>query len=131
MPSVLSLNKILPLATLVLGILIGIAALPTWRTVISELHQDQFSELTFRCDHAMRTHLLAKQKLSGEPSSENVAALESAEIGLIDCQDYDLMRKKLIRLGLSDNELSEMALRAIEERGQSLQEVIRVHEIRY
>ena len=79
----------------------------------------------------MRTHLLAKQKLSGEPSSENVAALESAEIGLIDCQDYDLMRKKLIRLGLSDNELSEMALRAIEERGQSLQEVIRVHEIRY
>ncbi|MGR3662473.1 MAG: TIGR03982 family His-Xaa-Ser system protein [Paracoccaceae bacterium] len=93
--------------------------------------QSAYADLTFQCDSAMRGHLLAKQKLVGVPSDENVQNLKSAEIGLITCQDYDLMRKKLIRWGLSENELSEMALLAIEAKGQDLREVIRVHELRY
>ncbi|MES0881802.1 TIGR03982 family His-Xaa-Ser system protein [Roseibium sp. SCP14] len=79
----------------------------------------------------MRNHLLAKQRLAAIPTKANVMDLKSAEIGLIDCQDYDMMRKSLIRWGLTENELSEMALVAIEEKGEDLREVVRIHEIRY
>ena len=53
------------------------------------------------------------------------------EIGLIACQDYDLMRKRLMQWGLNENDLSEMALVAIEDRAQNLADVVRIHEIRY
>lgn len=124
-------TKLVPAFAFLAGIAVGVAGLPLWKTALIASEQSAFSELTFKCDHAMREHLLAKQKLVGEPSEGNIVNLKSAEIGLIDCQDYDLMRKRLIRWGLTDNELSEMALVAIEERGSSLQEVVRIHEIRY
>jgi len=53
------------------------------------------------------------------------------EVGLISCQDYDLMRKRLMQWGLSENDLSEMALMAVEERAENLADVVRIHEIRY
>ena len=57
--------------------------------------------------------------------------LEAAEVALIDCQDYDLMRKRLLQWGLRENELALMGLQAIEEKSSSLQRVIEIHEIRY
>lgn len=117
------------------GVVIGIAAAytswPLWKLGLMRVNQVQFADLTFDCDNAMRGHLLAKQKLVGTPSEENSDALQAAEIGLLDCQDYDLMRKRLLRWGLSDNELSEMSLLAIEAKGTDLRDVIRIHEIRY
>lgn len=113
------------------GVLIAYAGAPLWKLSLITVNQSQFGELTFECDNAMRGHLLAKQRLVGEPSKDNALALKAAEIGLIDCQDYDLMRKRLIRWGLTDNELSEMSLMAIEEKGQDLRDVIKIHEIRY
>ena len=65
------------------------------------------------------------------PSKENVEALRSMEIGLISCQDYDLMRKRLMQWGLSENDLSEMSLVAIEQRAENLADVVQIHEIRY
>lgn len=113
------------------GVAVSFAVLPLWKLGVMRATQEQFGALTFACDNAMRGHLLAKQRLVDAPSKENADALKSAEIGLIECQDYDLMRKKLSRWGLSENELSEMSLIAIEEKGQDLRDVIKIHEIRY
>jgi hypothetical protein len=44
------------------------------------------------------------------PSDGNVDLVEMAQLGLLDCQDYDLMRKRLIQFGLGENELSLMGL---------------------
>ncbi|MHB0952503.1 MAG: TIGR03982 family His-Xaa-Ser system protein [Allorhizobium sp.] len=115
----------------VIGVGVGIVSQPIWKLVVIDFNQDQFSKMTFKCDHAMREHLIAKQAVVNGPSAETVRAVEAAEIGLIDCQDYDLMRKALGRWGLTENEISEMSLRAVEERAASLQDVIKVHEIRY
>jgi hypothetical protein len=79
----------------------------------------------------MRAHLLAKQKLEADPSAETVRDLEASEIALIDCQDYDLMRKRLMLIGLDETALGYMALQAIEAKATDLQNVIEVHEIRY
>ncbi|PTW60584.1 hypothetical protein C8N35_104209 [Breoghania corrubedonensis] len=118
-------------ATFALGFAVATIGAPVWKSILMEWNQDAFGELTYRCDHAMRAHMIAKQKLVANPSEESVREVEAMEIGLLDCQNYDLMRKRLIRWGLSDNELSEMSLRAIEDGAGSLQEVVRVHEIRY
>ena len=115
----------------IVGLILAYVGMPFWKLGLMKIYQEEFGELTFECDNAMRGHLLAKQRLVGEPSEDNVLSLKAAEIGLLDCQEYDLMQKSLIRWGLSNNELSEMSLLAIEEKGQDLRDVIRIHEIRY
>lgn len=131
MRSALSRNSRNLLLAFVFGIAVGLFGKPLWQHTLVSIAQERFSTLTYKCDDAMRSHLLTKQKLSQDPNEVTVQELQSSEIALLDCQDYDLMRKRLIRWGLSDNDLSEMALAAIEERGETLQQVINIHEIRY
>lgn len=114
-----------------MGVTAGITAAPIWKMALMSYAQPSFATLTFKCDHAMREHLVAKQAVVHSPSTETVANVQSAEIALLDCQDYDLMRKWLMRWGLSENEVSEMSLKAVEERAGTLPDVVRIHEIRY
>lgn len=115
----------------VAGAASAILALPLWRAGLTAVFQDEYATLTYRCDYAMRDHLVAKQRLDQEPSVANVEGLRAMEVGLISCQDYDLMRKRLMQWGLSENDLSEMALVAVEQRAENLADVVRIHEIRY
>jgi hypothetical protein len=113
------------------GVLVGQIAPPVWKWAVISLAQSSYQEATYRCDRSMRAHLLAKQKVEANPSEQTVRALEASEIALIDCQDYDLFRKRLILFGLDENALGYMALKAIEAKATDLQEVIEIHEIRY
>ena len=108
------------------GVVIGqiVPPLWTWGVIL-------VAEPSYHCDRSMRAHLLAKQKLEAAPSAESVRDLEASEIALIDCQDYDLMRKRLMLVGLDETALSYMALKAIEAKATDLQDVIEIHEIRY
>jgi hypothetical protein len=126
-----SLTRLLLLAVFVAGTVVGAVSQPIWKLAVIELSQARFGELTFRCDNAMREHLVAKQTVVYSPSADTVRAVKAAEIALLDCQDYDMFRKTLGRWGLTENELSEMSLRAVEERAGSLAEVVKIHEIRY
>lgn len=116
---------------LALGVLLTFFLSPIWKFGIEYYGQAEFSDLTFKCDNAMRVHFVTKNKVAEQPNELSVMELRASEIGLLDCQEYDLYRKKLIRWGLSENEVSEMALRAIEAKGKDLREVIKTHEIRY
>lgn len=113
------------------GLLVSAFGAPLWKEFIMLIKQDRYGELVFKCDMAMREHMLAKQRLVETPSAGNVDLVEMAQLGLLDCQDYDLMRKRLIQFGLGENELSLMGLKAIEERAVTLQQVVEIHEIRY
>lgn len=113
------------------GLLIGQIVPPLWKWALISMAQTSYQEATYRCDRSMRTHLLAKQKVEVAPSEQSVRELEASEIALIDCQDYDLMRKRLILFGLDENALGYMALKAIEAKATDLQDVIEIHEIRY
>jgi hypothetical protein len=113
------------------GTLLGSTAVPLWKTALISRYSEQFGELTFACDNSMRLHLLASQRLQFEPSKANVESLRQAEVALIDCQEYDLFQKRLIRWGLDENDVSEMALLAIEANASDLKQVVSVHEIRY
>ena len=67
-----------------LGLLLAFAGEPLWKLGVMRLNQEEFGDLTFDCDNSMRGHLLARQRLVGNPSESNVIALKSAEIRLID-----------------------------------------------
>ncbi|MEM6275631.1 MAG: TIGR03982 family His-Xaa-Ser system protein [Pseudomonadota bacterium] len=110
-----------------LALLVG----PLWQVGLQHVFRAEFYRLTERCDGAMRVHLVAKNRLDLDPSESHVRALRSAELGLIDCQDYDLMRKRMIRLGLDENSLSEMTLSFAEDRASDLRRVVETHEFRY
>lgn len=79
----------------------------------------------------MREHFIAKSRVGHLPSTAAVQALNSTEVGLIDCHEYDKFRKKLISFGLADSDLASMGLVAIESKKSDLQTLVREHEIRY
>jgi len=94
-------------------------------------YANDYKRLMFRCDNVMRDHFIAKNKVLNEINDENIKNLESAEIGLVECHDYDKLRKKLLIIGLSDYELGELGLEAIEENAKDVQLFVKTHEIKY
>jgi hypothetical protein len=117
-------------AAFAFGLIVGVLALPLWRTVLMNTYQSEYGKLTYMCDSAMRMHNLAKARVSETPTEDQGRKLKQAEIALIDCQDYDLLQKKLMTWGLRETELGQMRLRAIEANADGLRDVIDVHEIR-
>lgn len=117
-------------AAFALGLIVGVLALPLWRIALMNTYQGEYGKLTYLCDSAMRTHNLAKARVSETPTEDQVMKLKQTEIALIDCQDYDLLQKKLMTWGLRESELGQMRLKAIEANAEGLREVIDVHEIR-
>jgi hypothetical protein len=103
-------------------------ALPT---IAESLYKEQYKELVFKCDNVMRDHFIAKSQVLARPSSQTIANLRSAEVGLIDCHQYDVLRKRLLSLGLSETDLARIGLEAIEKHATDVRAFVETHEIRY
>lgn len=115
-----------------MGAFAGQIASPIWKSLVIYFFESDYQYVTFKCDRSMRNHLIEKQRfLESKKENDDIQSLKAAEIGLIDCQDYDIFRKKLVMLGLSETDLSLMALRAIEAKDKDLSRVIETHEIRF
>jgi hypothetical protein len=99
--------------------------------IVKAIYGSQYQELMFKCDNVMREHLIAKNRMLSEANDDSIKILNSAEIGLIECHDYDVMRKRLISLGLTDNDLALMGLKAIEEKGTDVKTFVKIHELKY
>jgi hypothetical protein len=100
-------------------------------SIVKAIYGRRYQELMFKCDNVMREHLIAKNRMLSDPSDDAVKTLSAAELGLIDCHEYDVMRKRLISLGLTDNDLSLLGLKALEERGTDVQTFVKIHEFKY
>ena len=132
--SMLSISRstnILVAAVFSLGVVAGILAQPTYRLALSALYQERYGTLVFKCDQAMREHFIAKARLEEVPDAERAALVLQSEVALLDCHDYDVLRKRLLQLGLTEIDLAAMGLAAIETRGSDIRETVRIHEIRY
>jgi len=113
------------------GLAMAWLAFPLWREGVMAVTQERYGELVYRCDTAMRDHFAARQEAAERPSRQAGLSLHSAEIALLDCQDYDLYQKRLMQWGLREAELSRMRLEAIEAKVGDLFEVVDTHEIRF
>jgi hypothetical protein len=122
----LAMNIVAVLVILALGFHVFVQP----RLVIA-MYGQRYMDLIFKCDNVMREHLIAKNRMLNEANDDSVKALKAAEVGLIECHDYDKMRKDLIGLGLTDNDLAKLGLKAIEEREADVREFVKVHQIKY
>ena len=116
------------LSILFAGILGFQVAMPA---VASGLWAEDYKDLMYECDNAMREHFIAKKAVEFSPSAGSVALLNAAELSLMSCHDYDKLRKRLISWGLDGNALSVIGLEAIEEKAYELQHFVQIHEFRY
>lgn len=99
--------------------------------IAEKIYREDYKELVFKCDSVMRDHFIAKSQVVISPSEQAIKNLHAAEVGLLACHDYDALRKKLISLGLSENDLARIGLEAIEERAKDVRSLVETHEIRY
>ena len=99
--------------------------------VAKSLFKAEYQELMFQCDNVMREHLIAKNRVLVEKTENSLLQLDAAEMGLVTCHDYDVMRKKMRIAGVSDQELALMGLEVIEAKASNLYEFVDIHEIKY
>lgn len=96
-----------------------------------ELHDEQYKQLMFQCDNVMRDHLIAKNRVLHERSDEAIRRLKAAELGLVTCHEYDVLRKKMLSWGMNEDQLARIGLEAIEENASDIISYVRTHEFRY
>ena len=114
-------------------ILVGFALLYEYASpsVAMYAYGNQYKSLMYECDHAMREHFIAKKTVEANPSKDTIANLEASELGLLSCHDYDVLRKKLQRLNVTDAGIQGLGLEALEEKNFELRAFVKTHEIRY
>lgn len=94
-------------------------------------YAEEYKNLVFQCDNVMRDHLIAKNRVNFEKSEDAIKSLHSAEIGLLTCNDYDKLRKRMIVFGVTEGELSLLGLEAIEDKAGDVRAYVRTHEFKY
>lgn len=95
------------------------------------IYKDDYKKLVFACDNVMRDHLIAKNRVNVEKSEDSIKQLHSAEVGLLTCDDYDKLRKKMMILGLNEESLALIGIEAIEEKSNDVRNFVKIHEIKY
>ena len=54
---------------------------------------DKYKNLMYQCDNAMRDHFIAKKVVESKATRKNIINLESSELALMNCHEYDKVRK--------------------------------------
>ena len=121
----------LVLGVFILGYYFGNSSDHIYRTALMQYHQDDYGTLMYKCDAVMKEHFIAKSKIAQSRTEDEINNLLSNEISMIDCHHYDVLRKELSSKGLTDDDLSLMGLKVMEAKSIDLENLVRIHEIRY
>lgn len=117
---------------LTLCVVLGYAAIVFFSpTVAAYVWRDDYKDLMFKCDQVMREHFIAKKAVEQAPSAINVKNLQATELGLLDCHEYDRLRKRMLVWGVTPDQLASIGLDALEEKKYELRRFVEIHEIRY
>lgn len=86
-------------------------------------NKSRYIELTLKCALAMDSNWYIEQQ-------NNKALKKSSELQLIDCHDYDKVRKKMLASGISEHRLSSLGLLALEIHQRPAEELAIHHKFR-
>ncbi len=98
---------------------------------VKNTRAEDYKELMYGCDHAMKEHYIAKKAIEATPNGQTIKNLQASELSLMTCHDYDKLRKEMISSGVSPEELSMIGLETMEEKSYDLEHFIKIHEIRF
>lgn len=86
-------------------------------------YSNQYMELSSSCGGAMNETWFAEQ-------FENEKLEKSSQVELLVCHDYDLTRKKMLSLGIPEDFLSYLGLKALELGQDSAEKFVEQHRFR-
>ena len=104
----------------VLGYLSKVYFIPEYAVYI---YKSDYMNLTIKCAHAMDSNWYIEQQ-------DNPALKKSSELQLIDCHDYDKLRKHMLESGVSEYRLSELGLVSLEIHQRPASELAQYHKFR-
>ena len=86
-------------------------------------YSDEYQELAGKCANAMDETWFLEQ--------EGVEQLnKTAQIHLLDCHEYDITRKTMLSLGLTEDILSYLGLKGLEIQQRTTEELVQQHRFR-
>lgn len=86
-------------------------------------NKDEYMKLTLACGFAMDSNWYIEQQSHSDLQ-------KSSEIQLLDCHDYDKLRKKMLDAGISEYRLSEVGLVALELHQKTAEQLAAPHKFR-
>ena len=83
---------------------------------MSRIYAQDYKRLTLQCDQAMHSEVIlrAPERSLDVSSQESALLVQSADVELSVCHDYDKLRKRLLVAGLTEDELALLGLEALE-----------------
>jgi hypothetical protein len=79
---------------------------------VSWYYKDEYSQLALECDQSMHDEAALR---AGTPGASKDPALEiSGMVGLAVCHQYDVLRKRMLIAGVSEEQLALIGLKGLE-----------------
>ena len=98
------------------------------RPLVAEYsYGDEFKRLALECDLAMHEEAALRGLTVNDPQSERLRL--SADVGMMVCHDYDLLRKQLLIQGLSEDQLAMLGLEVLEVEQITVQQMVDAHRM--
>ena len=98
------------------------------RPLIAEYsHGDEYKRLALECDLAMHEEAALRELIGNDPQTERLRL--SADVGMIFCHDYDMLRKKLLIQGLTEDRLAMLGLEVLEVEQITVQQMVDAHRM--
>lgn len=98
------------------------------RPLIAEYsHGDEYKRLALECDLAMHEEAALRGLTVNDPQSERLRL--SADVGMMVCHDYDILRKQLLIQGLSEDQLAMLGLEVLEVEQITVQQMVDAHRM--
>ncbi|MEO8488581.1 TIGR03982 family His-Xaa-Ser system protein [Pseudomonas sp.] len=98
------------------------------RPLVAEyIHGDEYKRLALECDLAMHEEAALRELTGNDPQTERLRL--SADVGMIVCHDYDMLRKKLLIQGLSEDRLAMLGLEVLEVEQITVQQMVDAHRM--
>lgn len=91
------------------------------------LYGETYKKLALACDLAMHEEAALREIETDEPAMQRLKL--SADVGMLVCHDYDLMRKKLLLSGMSEDQLAMLGLEVLEVEQITVQQMVDAHRM--
>lgn len=90
-------------------------------------YADEYAALAQQCDNAMHDHAAIRSYSPDRDVKE--ALLLSAEVQLLVCHEYDKLRKRMLLLGVSEDQLALYGLERMENEAIPVRKMVEPHEM--
>jgi hypothetical protein len=80
--------------------------------IAGELYREDYKRLALECDRVMHDEVVLRDRVLDEEKKKLM--MVSADVGLLACHEYDKLRKRMLIMGMTDEQLALLGLEALD-----------------